>query len=127
MDEDVLAALVGLDESEALLRVEPLHGSGCHFEFHLSGVLSCAASGRAADQILEEVEARPAPEAFRVERRERRTKAIFDGPPFSDFGARYKRGRAFWRTRQSRRLAENRGVRLVWDLAIGGGDQPLGH
>src|SRR3954453_18648491 len=32
MDEEVLAALVGGDEAEALVVVEPLHGSGRHGE-----------------------------------------------------------------------------------------------
>ena len=35
--ENVLAALIGLDEAVALLSVEPLHGSSSH-QFHLSGV-----------------------------------------------------------------------------------------
>jgi hypothetical protein len=30
MNEDVLAAIVRLDEAEALCRVEPLNCSGCH-------------------------------------------------------------------------------------------------
>jgi hypothetical protein len=30
MDEDILAAALGLDEAIALLSVEPLHGSAIH-------------------------------------------------------------------------------------------------
>jgi hypothetical protein len=30
MDENVLAAIVGLDEAEALLTVEPFHYAGSH-------------------------------------------------------------------------------------------------
>jgi hypothetical protein len=30
MDEGILAAAIRLDESEALLEIEPLHGSRCH-------------------------------------------------------------------------------------------------
>src|SRR3954452_25353426 len=32
MDEDILAAVVGGDESISLRIVEPLHGSGCHID-----------------------------------------------------------------------------------------------
>jgi hypothetical protein len=35
MDEDILAAVIGLDETEALLRIEPLHFSGSHSELNL--------------------------------------------------------------------------------------------
>src|SRR5688572_27450507 len=39
MDEEVLAALVRRDEAEALVVVEPLHGSGCHLIPPLLGAL----------------------------------------------------------------------------------------
>jgi steroid delta-isomerase-like uncharacterized protein len=35
VDEEILPALVGRDEAEALLVAEPLHGSGCHGFLHL--------------------------------------------------------------------------------------------
>src|SRR5438477_12097095 len=35
VDEQVLAAVVGRDEAIALVGVEPLDGSGCHFRLHL--------------------------------------------------------------------------------------------
>src|SRR5579863_7383431 len=56
VDEHVLAAVIGLDEAVALLRIEPLHGS-CRHAFHLSGLGERAGCSSAReDQILEEVE-----------------------------------------------------------------------
>jgi hypothetical protein len=31
MNENVRAAIIGLDEAEALLTIEPFHGAGSHF------------------------------------------------------------------------------------------------
>lgn len=41
VDEDILAAIIGLDEAEALGGVEPFHGADCH-KYSLSGVSSRA-------------------------------------------------------------------------------------
>src|SRR5215208_125247 len=53
MDEEVLASLVRRDEAEALVRVEPLDGSGCHA--HTSSTAysrTCSGKARTPNPVL---------------------------------------------------------------------------
>src|SRR3954469_8760244 len=45
VDEEVLAALIGRDEAEALVVVEPLDGSCCHLFFPPRGLCTANAEG----------------------------------------------------------------------------------
>src|SRR4029079_3797841 len=49
MDEEVRALVVGGDEPEALVVVEPLHGAGRHFLSHSAEFSPCHMPGRSAE------------------------------------------------------------------------------
>jgi hypothetical protein len=55
MNENVRLTVVLANETEALLRVEPLHGTGCHFYcilFIFTRLFPCQLSGRPTEQLL---------------------------------------------------------------------------